>query len=292
VNAVAILFKILRNGNDFSCSADGGPAFFVGRRVPYEGNIGLYNIFAGSKLEKLNYRSEDFAPKHGFWSLFIEPTAICEGRNFLTLNTYDSAAFTFGFGQFAAHVPNGDFVQYFRSMLALPNASEYFPHLAVIDGHICRSDGATPPAPLETDKSTQALMKYLNPDLSDVQDDEVMAAAKLIHWTSASVDARDCQVEQMIGTFKEVMLRADKRVGIDGRPASQCCVIADILHQGRGGKMTWPLIDAALKSAKPFEALVAIGAPKWDDRKKKLKDAINARPIAAKSWSRASGDFI
>jgi hypothetical protein len=289
---MAILFKIIRNGNDFSCSADGGPPFFVGRRVPYEGNIGLYNIFAGSKLEKLNYVASDFAQGHGFWADIIEPTAICEGRNFLTLNTYDSAAFTFGFGQFAAHVENGDFVKYFRSMLGLPNASDYFPHLGLIGGRICSTDGAHP-IPLETDQSTRALMNYLNPDLSEVQDAEVIAAAKLIHWTSRVVAARNAQVEQMIATFKGFMKRADQRVGIDGRPADQCCVIADVLHQGRGGKMTWPLVDAALKSSKPFEALVAIGAPKWNDRKKKLKEAIKARPvIASKKWSSARADFV
>ncbi len=288
---MAILFKIVRNGSDYSCSADGGATFFVGRRVPYEGRIGLYNIFAGSKLEKLNYSAQDFAQQHGFWASFVEPTALCEGRNFLTLNTYDSAGFTFGFGQFAAHVPNGDFVKYFRAMLALPNALEYFPHLGVINGRICTTDSAQPIA-LESDESTAGLMHYLNPDSGEVQDDEVIAAAKLIHWTSSFGPARDAQVTEMISAFKDDMTRADKRVGVDGRTADQCCVIADILHQGRGGKMTWPLIDAALKSTKPFDSLIAIGAPQWDSRKKKLRDAINARPeFANKHWSRQQGDF-
>ena len=57
--------------------------------------------------------------------------------------------------------------------------------------------------------------------------------------------------------------------------------------------MTWPLIDAALKSSKPFESLIAIGSPKWDGRKEKLKKAIKARPaFASKKWSRAKGDFV
>jgi hypothetical protein len=289
---MSILFKIIRNGNDFSCSANDGPNFFVGRRVPYEGNIGLYNIFAGSKLQKLNYTAADFAQQYGFWSEFIEPTAICEGLNFLTLNTYDVAAFTFGFGQFAAHVPNGDFVRYFRSLLALPEATEYFPHLAIVNGHICKND-TTPPTVLENNDSTRALMHYLKPDLSEVQDAEVIAAAKFIHWTSKSAAARSVQVAEMIETFRKFMSSADHRVGIDGHPASECCAIADILHQGRGGKMTWPLIEAALKSSKPFESLIAIGAPKWDGRKKKLKDGINGRPaFLSKRWSLQKTDFV
>jgi hypothetical protein len=290
---MAIYFTILRTGSDFSCKADDGPSFFVGRRVPYEGDIGLYNVFAKSKLEKLNYVTADFQQLHGFWATLIEPTAICEGRNFLTLNTYDDAAFTFGFGQFAAHVPNGDFVKYFRAMLGLPGAADYFPHLGVIDGRICQTD-KTPPLPLETDDTTRPLMNYLNPDLQEVQDAEVIAAAKLIHWTSSSADARVSQVTQMISVFKSFMTSADHRVGIDRRPANQCCVIADILHQGRGGKSTtWPLIHQALQSSTPYESLIAIGAPKWNERKKKLKAAIDARPeIVAKHWNHAQNDFV
>ncbi len=62
-----ILFTIIRSGNDFSCKTDTDPSFFVGRRVPYENNIGLYNIFSGSRLQKLNYDSHDFTGAFGFW---------------------------------------------------------------------------------------------------------------------------------------------------------------------------------------------------------------------------------
>ena len=290
---MAILFEIVRTGRDFFCTADGGAQFFVGRRVPYLNNIGLYNIFGGSKLQVLNYNAADFAATHLFWATFIEPTAYCEGRNFLTLNTYDRAYFTFGFTQFAAHVPDGDFVSYFHSLLQLPDAANYFPNLKLVGGRITRMDGDGGPVALESAASTDLLKKYLNPTLQEVEDAEVIAAAKFIHWTSQSQPAREVQVTQMIKTFTGFMKRADARVGIDGRTADQCCVIADILHQGRGGSMTWPLVDAALKSATPFESLVEIGAPQWDGRKKTLKDAILARPdFAARKWSRAKGDFV
>ena len=177
---MAILFKITRNGNDFSATADGGAQFFVGRRVPYEGNIGLYNIFKNTKIEKINFDPKDY-PALGFWAEFIEPTALCEGRNYLTLNSYDSAAFTFGFGQFAAHVPNGDFVKYLRAMLGLPNAADYFPHLKVVNGRISAVEPGSSPKALESDDSTAPLMAYLNPTLNEVEDAEVIAAAKLIH---------------------------------------------------------------------------------------------------------------
>ena len=118
-----LLFTINRADNDFFASADAGLDFFVARRVPYENNIGLANIVKHSKLEKLFYKAGDYTGQHGFWAEFIEPTAICEGRSFLTLNTYDRARFMFGFAQFAAHVPDGDFVKFFRAMLGLAQAT-------------------------------------------------------------------------------------------------------------------------------------------------------------------------
>lgn len=289
---MSILFKIIRNGGNYSASADGGTAFFVGRRVPYEDRIGLYNIFAGSTAQKINFEPTNYDDQYGFWVHFLNPTASCEGRNFMTLNSYDSAAFTFGFGQFAAHVPNGDFVCYFRSMLGRPEAASYFPSLDLINGRIHKVDGPAPVA-LESDSSTAALMRYLNPTSEAVDDEEVIAAAKFIHWTAAHRAARLLQVEQMITTYKGFMKSADRRGLIDGRPAAQCCVIADILHHGRGGRMTWPLITEAIRSRDPFNRLVAIGAPRWDERKRTLKRLILAdEQMQALSWSGTAQDFV
>lgn len=289
---MAHLYTIIRNGNDFSVSANDGPAFFVGRRVPYQGHIGLANIVGGSRLKRLVFDPAKFTDRFGFWAEFIDPTTHCEGRNFLALNSYDRAAFTFGFGQFAAHVPGGDFVQYLRSLLGLPDAQDYFPHLRIKDGHIHSIDGAGGSLALEDASSTAKLMAYLNPTLDEVEDAEVIAAARLIHWTTVSVAAQEEQVSQMVATFKSFMTRAQARVGIDGRSADLCCVIADILHHGRGGRMTWPLIDESLKSAKPLEALLSIGVPPWKDRCEKLRKAIAANPnFKTKHWDAESKDF-
>lgn len=288
-----ILFQVERVANNFFCRADSGSKFFIGRRVPYEGNIGLYNIFSQSPLEKLYFRATDFTESIGFWANFVEPTAICEGRNFLTLNTYDRAAFTFGFGQFAAHVPNGDFVQFSRSLLGTPSSLEYFPHLTIRNGRVCSVASSGSIVQLEDDDSTEKLMRYLNPTLDEVEDSEVIAAAKLIHWTANVLEARQIQIDQMVKTFRSFMGRAEARIEMSNRPATHCCVIADILHHGRGWKMTWPLIDAAVKSNKPFLNLVDIGAPKWDDRKRKLRGAIDSNTaFGGKVWSTMDHDFV
>ena len=200
---MSIVFKIIRNGSDFSCSADNGPNFFVGRQTTYKTRVGLFNIFSGSKLTKLLYNSENYTGEHQFWARFIDPTAGCEGRSFLTLNTYDRAAFTFGFSQFAAHVPDGDFVRYFRAMLALPEADDYFPGLTLVDGRIARRADNGTTTLLETKNDTTPLMRYLNPSSDGVEDAEVIAAAKLIHWTTAQRSARLLQIKQMIEDIGE-----------------------------------------------------------------------------------------
>ncbi|HEX6660715.1 MAG TPA: hypothetical protein VF067_02465 [Sphingomicrobium sp.] len=289
---MSILFRIVRDNRDFFCTADDGARFYVGRRVPYESNIGLYNIFGRSPLKKLNYDSSNYQAEFGFWAEFIDPTAECEGRNFLTLNTYDRAAFTFGFTQFAAHVPDGDFVKYFRVLLGRPEAADYFPTLKVIAGRVNKIDGPSPIV-LETATTTQPLMNYLNPTLDEVEDSEVIAAAKLIHWTTEHRPVRLAQIEEMIDTYRGFMRSADTRRLIDGKTADQCCVIADVLHHGRGGRIAWTLISDALSSSRPFDNLIAIGAPRWNERKATLKRRIQANPkMKSLKWSSAAGDFV
>ena len=83
---MSIFFRIVRDNRDFFCTADNGPKFFVGRRVPYENNIGLYNIFGSSQLKKLNYDPANYLGEFGFWAEFIDPTAACEGRNLVAIS--------------------------------------------------------------------------------------------------------------------------------------------------------------------------------------------------------------
>lgn len=285
---MAISFDIIREGGDFWARADGGSRFYVGRRVAYDGRIGLYNVFPGSPLQKLDYDPKNYLDRFGFWARFIAPTAGCEGRNFLTLNSYDRAAFTFGFGQFAAHVPDGDFLKWFRAMLALPEASVYFPDLELAAGRI-RSRTA---GQLETAASTAALMRYFNPSAGDVDKAEVEAASRLIHWTANHRPARLAQIAQMIASFRAYLNRADKRGLIDGRTAAECCVIADLLHHGRGGRVVWASISKALASSDSFARLIAIGGEQWKERKATLRRLILAdAQMQTTRWSSAVRDF-
>ena len=93
---------------------------------------------------------------------FIEPTGICESQSsYICLNTYDRARFTFGFLQYAALVPDGDFVTWMRGILQRPEMVEWFPDLKVQNGRIAK-ETLQGPVQLEDSQSTGKLMDFLN----------------------------------------------------------------------------------------------------------------------------------
>jgi hypothetical protein len=128
-----------------------------------------------------NMTAKSFIPFTVFGRISFTPTAIAEGALFHTLNTYDSAHFTFTFLQYAAHVPNGDFVVFLRALLKLPIASEYFSDLILDNNRICRiTDNGI--MALESDTSTSPLLDYLNPSVREIEDTEIIQSAKFVHW--------------------------------------------------------------------------------------------------------------
>lgn len=287
---MVIHFDIIREGSLFSARGDDdGIKFEVGRQVHFHENRGLAND--NSTLGKqFNYDPADFEDAFPFWADFIAPTAACEGRSFITLNTYDRARFTFGFTQFAAHVPNGDFVTWMRTMLGQPNADDYFPDLVLKNGHIFKiSHGSE--TQLETDDTTQPLMNYLNPSLAGVDDEEVIAAAKFIHWTMNHPDTQALQVKQMVATGHALLAEADKRIGLDGIGGDLCCIVMDIRHHGRG---KFAEMLKALKEPDPYKALLAIGAITFPERVKTLKKLIDPQrdAFAQKHYSRAQKELV
>jgi len=285
-------FAIEQRGRDYWCSVDGGAPWFVARRVAWQGRIGLGNVFAGSPLKELAYKAANYAPDVGFWAHVIAPTIACEGGSFLAVNSYDRAAFTFGIGQFAAHVPDGDFVRWLRALLARPEAAEYMPDLRLAGGRVSRPVPGRPPEPLESASDTKPLMAFFNPHPDAADEQEVLMAARLIHWAATSRSARMAQIHQMIASFRASLMRADARGLIDGKSAACCCVIVDLLHHGRGGAGAWGRVAEALSAADPLSALLEIGATHWSERIKTLGAAIRAEPmLAARRWSSSRKAF-
>lgn len=296
---MAIHFDVVRDGRHFSARADNSDTFAIGARVRFRSRssgierFGLSNdagFFGNTEAKKQLYAARDYQDVHGFWAAFIEPTAICEGQSFISLNTYDRARFTFGFGQFAAHVPDGDFIVWFRDMLQRPEVLDYFPNLEVRGGRIVKVEAGRA-VQMEDSASTEKLQLYLNPTLDDVEDAEVVAAAKLIHWTTQHPEARLLQVQHMIHTARRLVRECDRRLGLDGLSADLCCIAMDVRHHGRAG---FDDLQRALLAADPFSALLAVGSENEPERCKNLKTALKTRraDLAQKKWSRANGDFI
>lgn len=284
-----IHFDIVRDGSQFFSRADGGPKFALGRQVRFHENIGLANDnFALG--QQFIYEAAKFSQALGFWADFLEPTAICEGRSFLTVNTYDRARFTFGFAQFAAHVPDGDFVIWFRTMLDEPEANDYFPDLGLVGGRIVKH-AANGTVPLETRDTTAPLMNYFNPSLTAVDDEEVIGTAKFIHWTMNHPNTQMLQVKQMLATGHALLSRADTRLGLDNVSGDLCCIIMDILHQGRG---TFAEMLQAMRASDRYKALLAIGETNEPGRVKTLRKELGARreAFAAKHWNSAQKEFV
>lgn len=278
----------LEQGNKYFGKIDGA-RFFIGSRVPYEGRKGLMNT-TGSGAQK--YERSKYRPEYGFWADFIYPTAVAEGALFHTLNSYDSARFTFSFLQFAAHVPNGDFVQYLRALLKLPLGPEYFPDLVIKDGRINRvmDDGLTV---LETDDSTSLLMDYLNPSSFEIEDTEIIQSAKFIRWAQTDAAHRKVQLDVGIALFKAKMARYATQYQLDGAQDAVCSVIADIRHQGRS--KSGPIL-AGLQGPDPLGSLLKIGENRYPARitalRREIKALLKDGTFGARKYSVARGDFV
>lgn len=296
---MAIHFDVVRDGKDFSVRIDGSQLMPVGQRVRYRNKktgverFGLSNdsgYFGSAEAQKNLFHAADYSATYPYWADFIEPTAVCEGQSFLSLNSYDRARFTFGFGQFAAHVPDGDFIRWFRDMIQRPESVDYFPNIEVRNGRLVKIE-ETKAVALEDKSTTEPLQLYFNPTLDEVEDAEVIAAAKFIHWTVTHAGARLLQVQHMINTAKRLVIESDKRLGLDGQTGDVCCLIMDIRHQGRAG---YDDMQAALLSKKPYEALIEVGGDGEPQRIVNLKEAMKTRRagLRAKKWSRASGAFV
>ena len=268
--------------------------FVIGYRTKYQDKFGLFNTDAKSGL---TYKPDDYRDTSGFWADFIQPTASAESKgSFFCLNTYDRAKFTFGFMQYAAHVPNGDFVKYLKALLQLPSAASYFPRLQLQQGRINYENSDQTLTQLESDISTQGLMNYLNPTLQEVENQEAICAARMVHWAQNDSQNRLTQVRLAIDFFRANMPRYHHRLDLNQAPAKVCAVVCDILHQGRG---TFDRIAAALNTNgnwnQAYLNLLRIGETNYAERisvvKRKINEALSVG-VFMKTYDAGSNTFV
>lgn len=278
------------------------PEFLVGTEIAYPKGGRLKGLYLTEKIG-VTYDRAQYRVKYGFWADFIYPSAQCETRgHFRWLNTYDRAYFTFGLLQFAAHVPRGDFVQLFRTLLTKTEGKEYFPDLELdAQGFINRrlTDGRL--IRLETVKSTKALMAYLNPTRLAVElNEEVDRSARLIHWSDSFQSHRDLQVEVGITGIKEKLKTYNKWYKLDGVVDKICLVIMDIHHQGRATTkvVRKALADGATTDAK-LANLLKVGETRYPQRIATLKAGIAEltgikpdQPLGKYKYDQKKNDFV
>lgn len=289
-----IQFTFSNQLNKQFASANGAPRFYVGSDVVYQGNHGLTNL---QQVAGQVYNPADYEATFGFWASFIYPTAKCESNgSFHCLNSYDRAAFTFTFMQYAAHVPNGDFVTYLRRLLQLPLAKDYFPFLELRNGFIWYNNG-TSEKQLESNASTQGLMDYLNPDKATVDKQELISAARMVHWSQNDPANRQLQVNCAVELFKKSMRTNNTRYNLDGWQDYICHAICDIHHQGRAKvSFIMDILQSSTNRQTIYTNLLNVGGNVYAERIRTLKAAhkllLDSGKFGSKVYSSAAGDFV
>lgn len=283
--AIDAVVKISQVGKGFVARTESGFKYLIGSTTSFIDDMNRVGLFQGKaaiedSLKFGVYKAADYSPVFGQWAHFIEPTLSAEGgARFATLNTYDRAAFTFGAPQLAAHTPGENFVVYLRQLLGLPEAARHFPELSLrkntagrITVHLATETGFEDLEQVidvvrpngRKDKQLARLMAYLNASPTEVDANELSAAARLMNWLRLDAKAKELQISVFINGAKEKLARAKTRMpGFAGDDWRIALWVMDILHQGRG---TYAEMAAALSSGSPEAELKRIGWPKYKTR--------------------------
>ncbi len=253
-------FELSNAGRNWFAKERGKPVseqFFVGREVRQEGPayFGIHQP-AGSRHGE-RFRASDYFEEVDQWAVLLELTGHCESGNYLNVvNTYDRAKFTFGFYQLAAHTPDDNLILLFRELLRLPQAALYFPELKLINDqvHRVKKDGGTTNLETVFEGQLQFFMNFLNPLRVPIDEQEILSAGRMMHWTAADPLCRRAQIRVSAELLQRKMSRRYSRwYDLDGATDTICAIIADIHHQGRASKKT--VREALAKDGKEAELL-------------------------------------
>lgn len=273
-------FDLEKQGRQWFASPGGnaGKRFYIGRETNNGNYIGLF--MRVSEYYGPTYRAADYVDQYDHWAQLMELTGYCESKNhFNLINTYDSAKFTFGFYQLAAHTANDNLILLFRALMELPSSTDYFPELTMHNGRLHRVDENGGRTDLEVETATgpsgrrqlQRFMNFLNAKRLEHDKQEVLQAARVIYWANEDQVHRDLQVEVANDILQTKMARRYAHwYDIDGRSDTICALIADIHHQGRASRSK---VKAALRSNHPVEKLITVN-PNYTGRIKDLRTKI------------------
>ena len=225
---------------------------------------------------------------------------------FNRLNTYDRAAFTFGFLQLAAHTPNDNLVLLFRrAAVGNPKFQALFPDLKVVDGALHR-DLSTHTVSLEkqyprtghpSEMNLKDFMTYLNADSTRIDNRELSASARLVHLANSDEAFNRLQVSVAAQiTMGKLRNAYSHWYNLNNVSDLICTAITDIHHQGRGTKTE---VRNALSSASTVKGKVnalckvgqAVDAQRCATLKQALAKAEADKHLGISVFDKASGLF-
>jgi hypothetical protein len=296
-------FTLRKQQNRWYARRSDTPDFLVGVEVdqPQKRFHGLH--VPVSRYYGPQYDPADYVDRLDQWAYLLDVTGFCESKNrFNLINIYDRARCTFGFYQLAAHTPRDNLILFFRAALRDQQLAAAFPDLTLIGGKVfLRGSGGTD-IDLEQevfDSATgenqlQRLMAYLNPERFQVDEQEVMQAARLVWLGNTSEACHRIQVEVSAEILQRKMSQRYHRwYDLDGESDAVCAAIADIHHQGRGTKTA---VRQALRSRTKLASLLRIGADSYRSRSKTLAARIDkwvrAGTMGRKRYNAAQNEFI
>lgn len=279
-----------------------GNEFYVGREVnnTSAGYFGIYqraNEYYGKQ-----YNGDDYKDRIDHWAYLLHITGYCESKNhFNLINTYDRAKFTFGFYQLAAHTPKDNLILLFRRFSESANMKKYFPELKMTNGSLHRVNENGSQTDLETVMNTgpngapqlQLFMNFLNPIRKRIDPQEILHAARLIHWSEKDRLMRDAQVAIANELLQKKMTQRYHRwYDLDGKSDIICALVADIHHQGRASKSR---VQDALNSNDVQENLITINAnyiSRADDLRTIINQLKTAGKIGTKVYKASLNEFV
>jgi hypothetical protein len=298
-------FRLRKDGNRwYAQRADVSAAseFFVGSEIiqPARNFFGLFHPVAS--YYGPTYDAENHAANIDHWAYLIDVTAFCESKNrFNLINTYDRARFTFGFYQLAAHTPRDNLILLFRAALLDPDFQKLFPDLQLRGGKVFRvaQDGVATDLeeevydPATDEHQLQRFMAYLNPTRTQIDEQEVLQAARVVWWANTLTTCADMQVGVANAILQRKMAeRYSRWYQLDGERDEVCAIIADIHHQGRGSRSA---VKQALSSSNKVRELLKIGEGNHPERVQALKTRIkkwkDAGLMGTKKYRAALNEF-
>ena len=290
---------------DYFAKLPGVAEYYVARNTKYESLRGLMQPM--NKLNGPRYAIGAFAEEYETVAGLLGVISAGESSGcFNRLNTYDRAAFTFGFFQLAAHTPNDNLILLFRRAVA-ENAAfrALFPDLKVVDGvlhrdlgsHLVSLEKEYPRPGHPTEKNLKDFMTYLNADGVSIDDKELSTSARLVHLANSDEAFNKLQVNVSAKiTMGKLRSLYSNWYNLNGVSDLICTAIADIHHHGRG---TQAQVRNALSSASTVQgkinALCKIGQAKHASRCATLKQALAKakadRYLGISVFDKASGLF-